>query len=179
MKLVFEDFVKQNKEAFIKKVKEVSTRLGINPNWLMLVMYMESNINHRAINTISGATGLIQFMPFVAIQMGTTTEGLLNMSNVEQLDYVERYFKKYAKYISGFTDLYLVTFYPAALIEKRADSWNFPTVVYTYNKGLDRNGDRIINLGEWKEYIISRVPKSFPIAELYRNAKKNDGSVTA
>ncbi len=176
MKLVYEDLVKENKEAFIKKVKEISSRLGINPNWLMLVMYMESNINHRAVNPMGGATGLIQFMPFVATELGTTTKQLLNMSNVEQLNYVEKYFKSWAKYVTGFTDLYLVTFYPAALIQKRPDSWNFPNIVYQYNKGLDRNKDQIINLGEWKRYIISKVPKSFPIEELYHNTKKNDGS---
>ncbi|MEY3377044.1 MAG: hypothetical protein RL463_1354, partial [Bacteroidota bacterium] len=93
MKLVYEDLVKENKEAFIQKVKDISGRLGINPNWLMLVMYMESNINHRAVNPMGGATGLIQFMPFVATELGTTTKQLLNMSNVEQLNYVEKYFK--------------------------------------------------------------------------------------
>lgn len=174
--LVFEYMVKENKEVFIKKVKEISGRLGINPNWLMLVMYMESNINHKAVNPMGGATGLIQFMPFVATELGTTTKQLLAMTNVQQLDYVEKYFKKWAKYVNGFTDLYLITFYPSALINKRPDSWNFPDIVYKYNQGLDRNKDRIINLGEWKRYIISRVPSSFPIEELYRNAKKNDGS---
>lgn len=176
MKLVYEELVKENKEAFIQKVKEISGRLGINPNWLMLVMFMESNINHRAVNPMGGATGLIQFMPFVATELGTTTKQLLNMSNVQQLNYVEKYFKNWAKYVNGFTDLYLITFYPAALIQKRPDSWNFPNIVYQYNKGLDRNKDQIINLGEWKRYILSKVPKSFPMEELYHNAKKNDGS---
>ena len=174
MKLVFEELVKENKQAFLTKVKQVSDRLDINPNWLMLVMYMESNINHRAVNPMGGATGLIQFMPFVATGLGTTVHQLLNMSNVEQLDYVEKYFKRFTKYISGFTDLYLITFYPAALIEKRSDTWNFPQIVYRFNKGLDKNGDQIINLGEFKRYVLSRVPKTFPIEELSRNAKKND-----
>lgn len=176
MKLVFEELVKENKEAFISKVKALCARLDINPHWLMLVMFMESNINHRAVNPKGGATGLIQFMPFVAKALGTSSEKLLNMSNVKQLDFVELYFKKWAKYIDSFTDLYLITFYPAALIEKRPDSWNFPKIVYTYNKGLDRNGDLIINLGEWKRYMLSRVPKSFPKGELDNSAKKNDSS---
>ena len=173
MKLVFEQEVKENKEAFLKKVIEVSNRLGINPNWLMLVMHMESNLNHRAINPKGGATGLIQFMPFVATGLGTTVQQLLNMSNIDQLDYVEKYFKRFAHYITGFTDLYLITFYPAALLERRPDSWNFPSIVYRFNKGLDRNGDKIINLGEFKRYIISRVPKSFPLEELYHTKKKD------
>lgn len=173
MNLVFENLVKENKEAFLEKVKQVSDRLGINPNWLMLVMYMESNINHRAVNPMGGATGLIQFMPFVATGLGTTVQQLLNMTNVKQLDYVELYFKRFKKYITSFTDLYLITFYPVALIQKKPDSWNFPQIVYKYNKGLDKNGDRIINLGEFKRYVLSKVPKTFPVTEL-NNTKKND-----
>lgn len=44
----------------------------------------------------SGATGLIQFMPATAQGMGTTTAALAAMSAVQQLDYVQRYFKPYA-----------------------------------------------------------------------------------
>jgi Transglycosylase SLT domain len=173
MKLVFEHLVKENKAAFLQKVIAVAKRLDINPNWLMLVMQMESNINHKAVNPMGGATGLIQFMPFVARELGTSSSALLAMSNVEQLDYVELYFKRFKNYITSFTDLYLITFYPFALTHKKPDSWNFPDIVYRYNKALDKNGDRIINLGEFKRYILSKVPKSFPLSELSAS-KKND-----
>jgi hypothetical protein len=170
-KLVYQDMVKENTIAFTQKVRDIADRLQINPNWLMLVMKMESNINHRIVNPMGGATGLIQFMPFVAKAMGTTTEALKAMSNVEQLDYVERYFNPYKGKIHSFPDLYLVTFYPAALIQQWPDTRDFPPIVYKYNPGLDVNKDKKINLGEWKALILKKVPASFPKEELY-NTKK-------
>ena len=38
------------------------------------------------------ATGLIQFMPKTAKNLGTSTQQLFKMSNVQQLDYVYKYF---------------------------------------------------------------------------------------
>lgn len=168
MKLVYQEMVKENQQEFLARVINIAQKLDINPNWLMLVMRMESNINHRAVNAMGGATGLIQFMPFTAKELGTTTAALKAMSNVKQLDYVERYFLRYAGKIHSFPDLYLVTFYPVALLHSWPDSKDFPDVVYRYNAGLDQNKDRKINLGEWKRLIINKVPPSFPKDELYR-----------
>lgn len=166
MALLFENLVKTNRVAFFARVLQVADTLGLNPNWLMLVMFMESRLNHQAVNPKGGATGLIQFMPKTALALGTTTTELLRMSNVAQLDYVQKYFWPYRSYINGFTDLYLITFYPAALMLKKPDSWNFPKLVYEFNRGLDRNGDGTVNLGEFKKFILGKVPGTFPVAEL-------------
>lgn len=40
------------------------------------------------------ATGLIQFIPSTARSLGTTTEALYNMTALEQMDYVQRYFER-------------------------------------------------------------------------------------
>ena len=61
--LLFASRVTENREAFCKKVLDVSDRLGINPDWLMAVMYKESGLNAAAYNAHGGAVGLIQFMP--------------------------------------------------------------------------------------------------------------------
>lgn len=164
--IVYENLIKKNRPEFLAKVIKISDQLGINPNWLMLVMFMESRINHQAVNPKGGATGLIQFMPKTALELGTTTADLLRMSNVAQLDYVYKYFYPYRKYIQGFTDLYLITFYPASLILKKPDEWYFPKTVYEFNTGLDRNKDGRVNLGEFKNFILSKIPSGFPIAEL-------------
>ena len=71
-------------------MEDICCELQIRPNWLMFVMYFESRLNHRAVNRISGATGLIQFMPSTARGLGTTTDALFNMSNVDQLYYVKK-----------------------------------------------------------------------------------------
>ncbi|MGC8160121.1 transglycosylase SLT domain-containing protein, partial [Salmonella enterica] len=73
----------ENKVEFTDKVKTISTELGINHNWLMFVMWFESKLNPQAVNPISGATGLIQFMPSTARSLGTTTDVLRRMSNVQ------------------------------------------------------------------------------------------------
>ena len=82
-------------------------------------MNSESKINSKAVNSSSGATGLIQFTPQTAKDLGTTTAELKNMSPVEQLDYVEKYLVKYKK-AAGFKanekldagDLYALVFLP-------------------------------------------------------------------
>jgi hypothetical protein len=123
--LIFEEKITENNAEFIAKVKKICGELGINPNWLMAVMYKESGVNPKAVNPNGGATGLIQFMPATAKGLGTTTQALYSMSNIDQLDYVKRYFQPYAKWIKSYADLYLVTFFPAAL--PMASDWIFHT----------------------------------------------------
>ena len=88
----FENKVTTNKEAFLQKVKLIAVKLGIDPNWLMFVMNSESGLNPAAYNPNGGASGLIQFMPDTGVGLGTTTAALRQMSNVDQLDYVYKYF---------------------------------------------------------------------------------------
>lgn len=161
-KLIFEEKVTENKDAFLAKVKQVCKDLGINPNWLMAVMYKESGISSKAVNHNGGATGLIQFMPDTAKSLGTTTTALYNMTNVAQLDYVKRYFQPYAKYINSYADLYLVTFFPAAL--PMAQSWIFHTDKLTAeaigkaNPAI--NYGKPINKIAFSEYLFRNINSS-------------------
>ncbi|MCI5715070.1 MAG: transglycosylase SLT domain-containing protein [Candidatus Onthomorpha sp.] len=125
MSLLFEEKVTRNRATFIAKVKSISARLLIEPDWLMAVMYKESGINEKAVNPNGGATGLIQFMPATAKSLGTTTAALKAMSNVEQLDYVYKYYKPYVTKLNSYPDLYLATFFPAAL--GKSDDWVLQT----------------------------------------------------
>lgn len=125
--LIYEELVKENKPQFLQKVREVAARLGVQPNWLMAIMKKESGLNSKAVNKQKGdssdaatraasrATGLIQFMPDTAKYLGTTNIQLYNMSNLQQLDYVEKYFNFYKGKLKSYPDLYLATFYPLAL----------------------------------------------------------------
>jgi len=119
VKLLFEEYVPATVRApFVAKVREVGARLGVNPDWLMGAMYCESGFNAQAVNRFSGATGLIQFMPATAHNLGTTTAALAAMPAVQQLDYVEKYFRSFSaqlKRAKDWLDLYLVVFYPAAI----------------------------------------------------------------
>lgn len=156
--MILENYIPVNKDAFITKVRNISSLLNISPDWLAAVMYKESGLNHQAHNDNGGATGLIQFMPSTAQALGTTTEALKNMSNVEQLDYVYKFFKPYSGRIKSYSDLYLICFFPIAL-GKPLD-WILHTstlradIIAKYNPGIDLNKDNKITVSEFIEYSL-------------------------
>lgn len=169
MQLLFINKVGENRQAFAQKVIEISKKLDIDPNWLMAVMNSESGLNHRIQNTaypVNGgfATGLIQFIPSTAKGLGTSTEALKNMSNVEQLDYVYKYFKPYADRIESFVDLYMVTFFPAAVGKPSnhvLQAKNIPAAAIAKSNpifDLDKNGS--ITVGEVEAAFLKRLPES-------------------
>lgn len=88
------------------------------PVWHELASDIETESSWKpdAVNPVSKATGLIQFMPATAKRLGTTIEDLLRMSRTEQAVYVEKYLKGAAQ--KGYRyqgDMYLTMAYPAAL----------------------------------------------------------------
>ncbi len=133
-------------KEFLKRLKEVAKEINCNYKDLLAVLNSESSLNPKAVNKQSGAAGLLQFMPSTAKDLGTSTEEILNMSPIEQLDYVEKYFKKHKK-IGGFKeneklkaeDLYALTFLPARA--KRDILTDISEKYYKPNKGLDINND--------------------------------------
>jgi hypothetical protein len=135
---------KKVNKSFKAKVIEVSARIGVDPNNLMAAMAFESGRTFRPDikNPISGATGLIQFMPKTAQSLGTTTQKLAKMSAVDQLDVVEAYFAPYVGKLHDLSDLYMAILWPRA-VGKPASYVLFasPTKAYTSNKGLDANDD--------------------------------------
>ncbi len=107
------------RSAFKTKVDQVAARLGISPNWLMAVMDLESGLSPSITNSY-GYTGLIQFGADAAREIGTTTSALRAMSRVQQMDYVEKYYRMWMNRLgitrlSDFIDTYLVVFYPTGI----------------------------------------------------------------
>lgn len=155
----------EDPETFISKLYDISKKLQINPNWLLLVMWKESKINPRAINKKSNASGLIQFMPRTAKGLGTNVEKIQNMTGVQQLDYVYKFFKPYVGRIKSAQDLYMVTFFPAAM--GKDDDFILQTkdlsaeTVASQNKVVDLNHDNQITKGEFDEYVTKGLPKSW------------------
>lgn len=155
--MLFESYyTDSDKEDFLAKVKAVAARLGINPDWLMGVMYKESRLNPRAVNGVTGAIGLIQFMPDTATALGTSTAALRKMTGCGQLLYIEKYYSPYMGRLSSFPDLYLATFFPAAL--GKSDAYVMQTsrlsanLVAGQNPAVDLNGDKQITVAEFKQY---------------------------
>lgn len=160
--MLFDNYIYENKTSFIAKVKDIAFDLSINPDWLMGVMYKESKVNHRAVNTISGATGLIQFMPKTALGLGTSVAALSAMSNIRQLDYVKKYFAPYKGRIHSYVDLYLATFFPAAMGKNPEYIMQTSTLsaanIAKVNGVIDLNKDGKITVAEFARYCYVGFP---------------------
>lgn len=159
--MIFENLIKENKEQFIGKVISICQKLGVPPEWLMLLMWIETNhtLNHRIQNTIL-ATGLIQIMPATAIGLGTTVDKLKAMSNVEQLDYVYLHLKKFKGKYKTITDLYCAIFWPAA-VGKPMDYLITSDTVAKQNRLFDANRDLDISKQEIHDAIIKQIPAEY------------------
>lgn len=145
---------------FNGKLEKMAGELGVKKEDLITIMKFESRLDPKARNPYSGATGLIQFMPSTARELGTSTEELSKMSAVEQLDYVFMYFKqKGIKPGMSLGDLYLAVFYPAAvgksdnMVLGQQGASGFSGKVYDQNKVLDKNKDGIITVADVKSSI--------------------------
>jgi hypothetical protein len=129
-----------------KKIDAISQRLNCDPNDLKAVIYAESGGDPKAVNK-SGATGLIQFMPSTAKDLGTSTGAIAKMSTEEQLFYVEKYLQrakiqqaKFApdhKLTAG--ELYALVFMPAKA--KQEVMCSAGSKAYRQNRGLDRSNN--------------------------------------
>ena len=145
---------------FIAELINVGNRLNIDPSFLASVMLSESGFDHTAVNPHGGATGLIQFMPSTSANLGTSTEELAAMTDVQQLAYVEKFFRPWAGRIKTPGDLYMATFLPIFVGKPRdyiigqKDNHNQIAgnltyhKVWEYNKGFDSDKDGKITVGD-------------------------------
>lgn len=148
--------------GFIDKVRSISQSLGINAEDLMVAMAFETGGSYspRKVNSLSGATGLIQFLSSTAKSLGTSLEALSSMTQIQQLDYVYKYLKQWNIQGGDFGTVYMSIFSPAW--RKSPDStivYRQGTKAYAQNKGLDTNKDGNIQKGElvrkaWEGGII-------------------------
>jgi hypothetical protein len=167
MSLIYENKIPSSyRTDFANKVISISRALDIDPNWLMAIMYFESARTFSpSIQNPSGATGLIQFMPSTAIGLGTTTDALKRMSAVQQLDYVYKYYLPYKSRLNNYIDLYLVTFFPAAL--GKPDDFVIQSsglsagLIGRQNPSLDVNNDGVIQVWEIKKKMLNNLPSEW------------------
>jgi hypothetical protein len=87
----------------------------------------------------------------------TDSAKLQAMSNVEQLEYVYRYYKSYGKRFKNAYDMYVYAFMPIGV--GKPDNWvfeakNLPaSIVAKQNKVFDLNKDGKITMAEFKKYV--------------------------
>ena len=151
-------------DGFYNKVVAISKRIGCDPSSLMGVMNAESGLKASQGNKAgSGATGLIQFMPRTARNLGTSTQALRNMSAEQQLTYVEKFlvenkkmagFKKDDKLDTG--TLYALVFLPG--FAKRNVLTSRGSVYYNANTGLDRDHDGKITKADLARQVHRFMP---------------------
>lgn len=153
-----------NITAFEKGVIAIGQELGINPNWIMAVMHIESRCNPQAVNKSTHATGLIQFMPDTATKsLNTTVEHIETLTACQQLPYVKTYLKKQKgkRKINSLIDTYLLVFFPAAI--GQSNDYVLQTKnrsaakIARQNSGYDINKDKRITKGEVEQSIMKKL----------------------
>lgn len=167
--LIYENKVPASyRTAFIAKVIQVSKNLGINPNWLMALIDFESAGSFSPSKTNSlGYTGLIQFGPGAATDLKTTLTALRNMTAVQQLDYVERYYKMWYKRLkinapNSYIDTYLITLFPIA-VNKGLDFVISSNSISAEsferaNPAFDLNNNKQVTVAEIQSVMLKRLP---------------------
>jgi len=149
--------------GFKNRVIQISRELNVCPDYLMACMAFETgetfspSIENAA---GSGAVGLIQFMPTTARALGTSTDSLKEMSAIQQLDYVKKYFLPHRYKLGKLEDVYMAILYPVA-IGRATDDVLFKQGRKTYNqnKGFDSNKDGKITIGEISSKVRAKYEK--------------------
>ena len=156
---------KKVSDDFLQKLVKICGKLGINPNFLMACIAFETGeaFTSSVRNRLSGATGLIQFMPQTAAALGTSTAELAEMSTVKQLDYVYKYFLPWKNKLHTLEDVYMAILWPRA-IGRPSDyvlfdrNGNYPKA-YIQNAGLDLNKDGKITKAEASQKVVDKLKK--------------------
>ena len=153
--------------AFKQKVLSVCDTLSVPVDFLMAAMAFESgeSFSPSVKNAAgSGAVGLIQFMPSTAAALGTTTDKLAAMTNVQQLDYVQKYFAPRKGRLKSLEDVYMAILYPAAIgSAANAALFKKGTVSYKQNIGLDANRDGTVTVQEAASKVRAKFQKGLQL----------------
>lgn len=164
-----------NANVFFPQLVLIANRLGIKPEWIADVIYIESGYNPKAYNKNGGASGLIQWVPTTALGYGITTEKIRSLSNLQQIPYIERYLKdqiKSAGMPKDWFETYLLVFHPYWVGKPETTPIkgnNMPKagLSYTGNYYIDLNKDGFLTKGEFRKWANSKLPKS-PLQDIVK-----------
>lgn len=159
---------------FRRRVFALCARLRMNPDFLMACMAWETGetFSPSIVNRAgSGATGLIQFMPTTARGLGTSTAALARMSDVQQLDYVESYFRPWRGRLVSLSDHYMAILWPKAIGRPESHAlWSRARnpVTFRQNSGIDINRDGVITKAEAAKKVNAKLIKGMSPALVWR-----------
>jgi hypothetical protein len=167
MALIYENKVPQSyRTPFVNKVNEIAPRIGVNPNWLMAIMYFESAGSFSpSITNSLGYVGLIQFGASARKTLGVTKEQLKAMNAVEQLNYVEKYFNLYKGKYKTYIDTYFAVFFPLAI--GKPDDWVIQgggltaKQIYDANPAFRNVKDGKLRVWEVKKTMLEKLPSQW------------------
>lgn len=163
MLLYLEKIPVATRAAFEAKVIAISNFLGTEPNYLMQIFYAESKVNPQAQNIQGGrliAAGLLQWTK--ASGMVGAPAAALKLTALQQLDEVKKYFTPYRGRLNSYYDVYLATFFPAAV--NKPDTYVLQTknlsaaLIAKQNPAVNIIKDNKITVAEFKEYVYKSVP---------------------
>lgn len=173
MGLIYENKVPASyRSGFVKKVKEISSKLEIDPNWLMAIMYFESarSFSPSKTNNI-GCVGLIQFCPDRGKNYKTVNGKQYFMSDISKMDYsqqldlVYEYYKRFTGKLKNYTDTYFATFFPLAI--GKPDDWVIEGLglsaraIYNSNPAFRQVNDGKLRVWEVKKKILEQLPSEW------------------
>ncbi|MBO0934603.1 hypothetical protein [Fibrella aquatilis] len=165
MALAYLERVPTDRDAFGRKVIAIAGRLGVQPDWLMIVMNFETaGLFKPGYYASSGAVGLIQFTSAGASQVGSTKDALSKLTAIQQLDYVEKYFVSWKAVgkMHSLEDVYTIVFAPAYLGRDPASVIHRKgTAAYAANAPLDRGKKGYITLADIQATIRKYVPSGY------------------
>lgn len=148
-----------NANSFFTALDAMAKRLGIPVEWICDVIYIESGFRPAIKNPNSSASGLIQFMEATAKGLGTTTAAIRAMTNIQQIPFVERYFKGQiasAGKPKDWFDTYCLVFYPVWV--KATDTATLSKAAYAANSYIDLNKDGTVTKAEFRKWASSKLP---------------------
>tara|TARA_R110000822_G_scaffold154411_2_gene294031 strand:- start:11483 stop:12655 length:1173 start_codon:yes stop_codon:yes gene_type:complete len=150
------------------KIVAVANSLKMkDPGWLANVIYFETarSFDPSIVNPI-GATGLIQFTKTTASGLGTTTISLAKMSSIEQLDWVEKYFKNVGGVNLGSqADVFAAVFMPVGI----GKGPNFNIYNYflqkkgaAYADNVRKNNNGLTRMGQYTNAALKAAKLTCP-----------------
>lgn len=141
--------LEKTSDAFRSALVDAMASINVDPNFITPVMANESGFSAQARNPMSNAIGLIQFMPSTARALGTSTEELAAMTDVEQLPYVVAYLRPFASRIGTAGDAYMAVFMPRYVgADPGLTIATSPAATYTQNRVFDREGKGYITVAD-------------------------------
>ncbi len=153
--------------AFLSDLEAMCGELDMHCMGLLSVMDFETSgtFDPAIKNPKGSATGLIQFTAPTARGLGTSTDALAQMTQREQLYWVQEYFERQRTSRTDYNDpkdIALTIFYPKAV--GRGDGYVIAkkgSMAYKQNRGLDRNPkDKKITA---KEYVYPALNRGYDL----------------